>query len=116
MKRIGKYQNRICYELTKEEFFNGKCYENDRDIFILHEDGLMILNNRAFARYDGHSVDEFRDPYDFNSFYEFRPYDYYVPNKVKAQAEAQVCSTFGDFSEYSKCVDDFFANLKEVSV
>ena len=77
MKRIGKYQNRICYELTKEEFFNGKCYENDRDIFILHEDGLMILNNRAFARYDGHSVDEFRDPY-----------DYYVPNKVRAQAEA----------------------------
>lgn len=105
MKRIGKYQNKICYELTKEEFFNGKCYENDRDIFILHEDGLMILNNRAFARYDGHSVDEFRDPY-----------DYYVPNEAKRQAEAQVCSTFGDFSEYSKCVDDFFANLKEVSV
>ena len=107
MKRIGKYQNRICYELTKEEFFNGKCYENDRDIFILHEDGLMILNNRAFARYDGHSVDEFRDPY-----------DYYVPNKARAQTEveAQVCSTFGDFSEYSKCVDDFFTNLKEVSV
>ena len=106
MKRIGKYQNKICYELTKEEFFNGKCYENDRDIFILHEDGLMILNNRAFARYDGNSVDE------------FRPYDYYVPNKVKAQAEveAQVCSAFVDFSEYSKCVDDFFANLKEVSV
>ena len=103
MKRIGKYQNRICYELTKEEFFNGKCYENDRDIFILHEDGLMILNNRAFARYDGHSVDEFKDPY-----------DYYVPNRVAAQV--QVCSTFGDFSEYSKCVDDFFANLKEVSV
>ena len=106
MKRIGKYQNRICYELTKEEFFNGKCYENDRDIFILHEDGLMILNNRAFARYDGHSVDE------------FMPYDYDVPNKVRAQAEveAQVCSAFVDFSEYSKCVDDFFANLKEVSV
>ena len=106
MKRIGKYQNRICYELTKEEFFNGKCYENDRDIFILHEDGLMILNNRAFARYDGTTVDE------------FRPYDYYVPNKVRAQTEveAQVCSTFGDFSEYSKCVDDFFANLKDVSV
>ena len=104
MKRIGKYQNKICYELTKEEFFNSKCYENDRDIFILHEDGLMILNNRAFARYDGTTVDE------------FRPYDYYVPNKVKAQAEVQVCSTFGDFSEYSKCVDDFFANLKEISV
>ena len=103
MKRIGKYQNKICYELTKEEFFNGKCYENDRDIFILYEDGLMILNNRAFAQYDGHSVDEFKDPY-----------DYYVPNRVAAQA--QVCSTFGDFSEYSKCVDDFFANLKEVSV
>ena len=103
MKRIGKYQNKICYELTKEEFFNGKCYENDRDIFILYEDGLMIFNNRAFARYDGHSVDEFKDPY-----------DYYVPNRVAAQA--QVCSTFGDFSEYSKCVDDFFANLKEVSV
>ena len=103
MKRIGKYQGKICYELTKEEFFNGKCYENDRDIFILYEDGLMILNNRAFARYDGHSVDEFKDPY-----------DYYVPNRVAAQA--QVCSTFGDFSEYSKCVDDFFANLKEVSV
>ena len=105
MKRIGKYQNKICYELTKEEFFNGKCYENDKDIFILHEDGLMILNNRAFARYDGHSVDEFRDPY-----------DYYVPNKATAQAEAQDCSTFGDFSEDSKCVYDFFANLKEVSV
>ena len=105
MKRIGKYQNKICYELTKEEFFNGKCYENDRDIFILYEDGLMILNNRAFARYDGHSVDEFRDPY-----------DYYVPNKVRAQTEAQVSSAFVDFSEYSKCVDDFFANLKEVSV
>ena len=75
MKRIGKYQGKICYELTKEEFFNGKCYENDRDIFILHEDGLMILNNRAFARYDGHSVDEFKDPY-----------DYYVPNRVAAQA------------------------------
>lgn len=103
MKRIGKYQGKICYELTKEEFFNGKCYENDKDIFILYEDGLMILNNRAFARYDGHSVDEFKDPY-----------DYYVPNRVAAQA--QVCSTFGDFSEYSKCVDDFFANLKEVSV
>ena len=105
MKRIGKYQNKICYELTKEEFFNGKCYENDRDIFVLHEDGLMIFNNRAFARYDGNSVDEFRDSY-----------DYYVPNKARAQTEAQVCSTFGDFSEYSKCVDDFFANLKEVSV
>ena len=107
MKRIGKYQGKICYELTKEEFFDGKYYENDRDIFIIHEDGLMILNNRAFARYDGHSVDEFRDPY-----------DYYVPNKVRAQTEveAQVCSTFGDFSEYSKCVDVFFANLKEVSV
>lgn len=103
MKRIGKYQGKICYELTKEEFFNGKCYENDRDIFILYEDGLMILNNRAFARYDGHSVDEFKDPY-----------DYYVPNRVAAQA--QVCSTFGDFSEYSKCVDNFFANLKEVPV
>ena len=104
MKRIGKYQGKVCYELTKEEFFNGKCYENDRDIFILHEDGLMILNNRAFARYDGHSVDEFRDPY-----------DYYVPYRTET-AQAQVCSTFGDFSEYSKCVDDFFANLKEVSV
>ena len=93
--------------MTKKEFFDGKYYENDRDIFIIHEDGLMILNNRAFARYDGHSVDEFRDSY-----------DYYVPNKVRAQTEveAQVCSTFGDFSEYSKCVDDFFANLKEVSV
>ena len=105
MKRIGKYQGKICYELTKEEFFDGKYYENDEDIFIIHEDGLMILNNRAFARYDGHSVDEFRDPY-----------DYYVPNEVKRQAEAQVCSTFGDFSEYSKCVDDFFANLKQVSL
>ena len=104
MKRIGKYQNRICYELTKEEFFNGKCYENDRDIFILHEDGLMILNNRAFARYDGHSVDEFRDPY-----------DYYVPNKEKAQVPIP-STTPGEFSEYSKCVDDFFANLKEVSL
>ena len=104
MKRIGKYQGKVCYELTKEEFFDGKHYENDRDIFIIHEDGLMILNNRAFARYDGTTVDE------------FRPYDYYVPNKVKAQAEVQVCSTFGDFSEYSKCVDDFFANLKEISV
>ena len=103
MKRIGKYQNKICYELTKEEFFNDKCYENSKDIFILHEDGLMILNNRAFARYDGHSVDEFRDPY-----------DYYVPDR--AEEQAQVCSTFGDFSEYSKCVDDFFANLKDVSV
>lgn len=108
MKRIGKYQNRICYELTKEEFFNGKCYENDRDIFILHEDGLMILNNRAFARYDGHSVDEFRDPY-----------DYYVPNKVRALTSIPTPTTSvasGDFSKYSKCVDDFFANLKEVSV
>lgn len=107
MKRIGKYQNKICYELTKKEFFDGKYYENDRDIFILHEDGLMILNNRAFGRYDGTRVDEFSDAY-----------DYYVPNKVRAQTEveAQVCSTFGDFSEYSKCVDDFFANLKEVSV
>ena len=104
MKRIGKYQNKICYELTKEEFFNGKCYENDRDIFILHEDGLMILNNRAFARYDGHSVDEFRDSY-----------DYYVPNKVKAQVPIP-STTPGEFSEYSKCVDDFFANLKEVSL
>ena len=107
MKRIGKYQNKICYELTKEEFFNGKYYENPVDIFIIHEDGLMIHNNRAFGRYDGRSVDEFNDPY-----------DYYVPNKVRehAEGEAQVCSTFGDFSEYSKCVDDFFANLKEVSV
>ena len=107
MKRIGKYQNKICYELTKEEFFNGKCYENDRDIFILHEDGLMIHKNRAFGRYDGTRVDEFSDAY-----------DYYVPNKARAQTEveAQVCSAFVDFSEYSKCVDDFFANLKEVSV
>ena len=108
MKRIGKYQNKICYELTKEEFFNSKCYENDRDIFILHEDGLMIFNNRAFARYDGHSVDEFKDPY-----------DYYVPNEVKRQASIPTSTTsvtLGEFSEYSKCVDDFFANLKEVSV
>ena len=108
MKRIGKYQGKVCYELTKEEFFNGKCYENDRDIFILYEDGLMIFNNRAFARYDGHSVDEFRDPY-----------DYYVPNEVKRQASIPAPTTsvaLGDFSEYSKCVDDFFANLKEVSV
>ena len=104
MKRIGKYQNRICYELTKEEFFNGKCYENDRDIFILHEDGLMIHKNRVFGRYDGTRVDEFSDTY-----------DYYVPDRAET-AETQVCSTFGDFSEYSKCVDDFFANLKEVSV
>ena len=104
MKRIGKYQGKICYELTKEEFFNGKCYENDRDIFIIHEDGLMILNNRAFARYDGHSVDEFRDPY-----------DYYVPNKEKVQTPIPSTAS-GEFSEYSKCVDDFFANLKEVSV
>ncbi len=109
MKRIGKYQNKICYELTKEEFFNGKCYENNRDIFVLHEDGLMIFNNRAFARYDGHSVDEFRDPY-----------DYYVPNNVSRQtpvtSPTTISTTLGEFSEYSKCVDDFFANLKEVSV
>lgn len=103
MKRIGKYQNKICYELKKEEFLNGKCYENDRDIFILHdEDGLMIFKNKAFGRYDGKNVYEFKDPY-----------DYYVPDRVE---ERQVCSTFGDFSEYSKCVDDFFANLKEISV
>ena len=63
----------------------------------------MIFKNKAFARYDDNSVDEFRDSY-----------DYYVPYRVEEQA--QVCSTFGDFSEYSKCVDDFFANLKEVSV
>ena len=108
MKRIGKYQGKICYELTEEEFFKGEYYENDRDIFILHEDGLMILNNKAFARYDGHSVDEFRDPYDF-----------YVPNEMKRQASIPAPTIFvapGDFSEYSKCVDDFFANLKEVSV
>lgn len=102
MKRIGKYQNRVCYELTKEEFLNGKNYENDKDIFVIHNDGLMIFNNKAFARYDGNSVDEFNNPY-----------DYYVPYGV---AERQVCSTTGDFSEYSKCVDDFFANLKEISV
>ena len=108
MKRIGIYQNKICYELKKEEFLNGKYYENDRDIFILcDEDGLMIFKNKAFGRYAGDNVYNFRDPY-----------DYYVPDKVEAQteAEAQVCSTFGDFSEYSKCVDDFFANLKDVSV
>ena len=107
MKRIGKYQGTVCYELTREEFLNGKYYENNRDIFIICEDGLMIFKNKAFARYDGNSVDEFRDSY-----------DYYVPYKVKVEKKdkAQVCSTFGDFSEYSKCVDDFFANLKEVSV
>ena len=107
MKRIGKYQGKVCYELSKEEYFNGKCYDNTTDIFILKEDGLMIHKNRAFGRYDGVRVDEFDNPY-----------DHYVPNKVRAQTEveAQVCSTFGDFSEYSKCVDDFFANLKEVSV
>lgn len=102
MKRIGKYQGKICYELTKKEFFDGKYYENPVDIFIIHEDGLMILNNRAFARYDGRSVDEFNDPY-----------DYYVPNKEKAQTPIP-SATPGEFSEYSKCVDDFFANLKEV--
>lgn len=105
MKRIGKYQNRICYELTKEEFFNGKYYENDRDIFILHGDGLMILNNRAFARYDGVRVDEFDNPY-----------DHYVPNKEKRQTPTTTSTTPGEFSEYSKCVDDFFANLKDVSL
>lgn len=103
MKRIGKYQGKVCYELTREEFLNGKCYENNRDVFIIYEDGLMIFNNRAFARYNGYSVDEFKDSY-----------DYYVP--YKAEEQAQVCSAFGDFSEYSKCVDDFFANLKEVSI
>ena len=104
MKRIGKYQNKICYELKKEEFLNGKYCENDRDIFILcDEDGLMIFKNKAFGRYDGNNVYEFKDPY-----------DYYVPDKV--EEKAQVCSTFGDFSEYSKCVDDFFANLKDVSI
>ena len=103
MKRIGKYQGKVCYELTREEFLNGKYYENNRDVFIIYEDGLMIFNNRAFARYNGYSVDEFKDSY-----------DYYVPYRV--EEKAQVCSTFGDFSEYSKCVDDFFANLKEVSV
>lgn len=103
MKRIGKYQGKICYELTREEFLNGKYYENNKNIFIIHEDGLMIFKNKAFARYDGDSVDEFRDSY-----------DYYVPYRV--EDKTQVCSTFGDFSEYSKCVDDFFANLKEVSV
>lgn len=103
MKRIGKYQNKICYELTKEEFFNDKCYENSKDIFVLHEDGLMIFNNKVFGRYNGTTVDEFRDTY-----------DYYVPDRVEEQA--QVCSAFVDFSEYSKCVDDFFANLKDVSV
>ena len=106
MKRIGKYQGKVCYELTKEEFFNGKYYENPVDIFIIHEDGLMIHNNRAFGRYDGRSVDEFNDPY-----------DYYVPNKEKAQTPIPSTSVApGEFSEYSKCVDDFFANLKEVSL
>ena len=104
MKRIGKYQGKICYELTKKEFFDGKYYENPVDIFIIHEDGLMIHNNRAFGRYDGRSVDEFNDPY-----------DYYVPNKEKAQTPIPSTAP-GEFSEYSKCVDDFFANLKEVSV
>ena len=104
MKRIGKYQGKICYELTREEFFNGKYYENPVDIFIIHEDGLMIHNNRAFGRYDGRSVDEFNDPY-----------DYYVPNEVKAQTPIP-STTPEEFSEYSKCVDDFFANLKEVSL
>ena len=104
MKRIGKYQGKICYELTKKEFFDGKYYENPVDIFIIHEDGLMIHNNRAFGRYDGRSVDEFNDPY-----------DYYVPNKEKAQIPIP-STTPGEFSEYSKCVDDFFANLKEVSL
>ena len=104
MKRIGKYQGKICYELTKKEFFDGKYYENPTDIFIIHEDGLMIHNNRAFGRYDGRSVDEFNDPY-----------DYYVPNKEKAQTPIP-STTPGEFSEYSKCVDDFFANLKEVSL
>ena len=103
MKQIGKYQGKVCYELTREEFLNGKYYENNKNIFIIHEDGLMIFKNKAFARYDGDGVDEFRDSY-----------DYYVPYKVEEQAH--VYSTFGDFSEYSKCVDDFFANLKEVSV
>lgn len=106
MKRIGKYQGKVCYELTEEEFFNGKCYENTTDIFILKEDGLMIHKNRAFGRYDGTRVDEF----DYNY-----TYDYYVQNREKAQTSIP-STTPGEFSEYSKCVDDFFANLKEVSV
>lgn len=104
MKRIGKYQSKICYELTKEEFFNGKCYDNTIDIFILHEDGLMIYKNIAFGRYDGTSVDEFS-----------APYEYYVPDKVNRQTTS-TSITPGEFSEYSKCVDDFFTNLKEVSL
>lgn len=104
MKRIGKYQGKICYEVTKKEFFDGNYYENTADIFIIHEDGLMIHKNRAFGRYDGRSVDEFD-----------APYDYYVPNKEKAQTPI-ASTTPGEFSEYSKCVDDFFANLKEVSL
>lgn len=107
MERIGKYQGKVCYKLTKKEFFDGKYYENDKDVFVIHEDGLMIFKNRAFARYDGNSVDE------------FRPHDYYVPNEARATAEAQApipSTTPGEFSEYSKCVDDFFANLKEVSL
>lgn len=108
MKRIGKYQGKICYQLTKKEFLSDNHYENDKDIFIIFEDGLMIFKNKAFGRYDGRSVDEFEKPYTYYS-----PFD--VTESLKV-TEPQTPVTVGDFSEYSKCVDDFFANLKEVSV
>lgn len=111
MKNIGRYNGIPCYECSDKEYVNVVNGGQDTEqIFII--DGTMVKNNVIVGYYDGKHV---RDVYDG------------VPYKVKnmpgpqvdmdKEPEVPVATGMPEFkdivySDYTKVVDDFFANLE----
>ena len=122
MKNIGKYNGIPCYDCSDKEYVNVVNSGQDMGAQIFIIDGTMVRNNVIVGYYDGKHV---RDVYDG------------VPYKVKYMPGPQVdmdrepveevhtavsvatgMPEIKDivYSDYTKIVDDFFTNLKEVSV
>ena len=103
MKKLGTYENLVCYEANFEEWL--KMYKEGsykKDIIIVN--GVMVLDNMIYGYYDGQRV---KEDYSKKRFY-----------KEEEKVEKVVTKTADiNFADYSKVVDDFFKSLeKEESV
>lgn len=118
MKNIGKYNGIPCYVCSHGEYANvyNSDQDNGKQIFII--DGNMVKQNVVIGFYDGKHV---QDKYDGKVYWRGK--------EVKQVYDVKTSSTTGEpepievpvikeivFSDYSRVVDDFFANLPDPTV
>ena len=108
MERIGKYNGIDCYVCTDTEYKN-KLKDCDDGQYIYIIDGTMVRRNRIIGHYDGRNV---RDRYDGVPYVvECKPGPQKEMKPIKVSDAVGVESKDINFADYSKIVDEFFANL-----